>query len=150
MFLSSGFDKFVTSVKGFHRFKIMKRESVALGRPSFCNMWQTWPKTLEYLQLSQLLWYFNLVLSLSCCWLRAFSLANKGVLVWLGEKVFDTLELLLVWDCPFSIEIASLGCPLFLFLSPSLTCLSLSCLNFLRIRWLLHLRDKVLSVLLLS
>lgn len=93
----------------------------------------TWPKMFKYLQLFWLLWCLNLLLSLSCFWLCAFSPADEGVLVWLGEKVLDTVELLLVWDCPLSMIIFKLWMPLFV--SLPLTFSSLSCVNFLRIKW---------------
>lgn len=121
MLLTSVFNKFVISVKGIHCFKMMKRSS-DLWRPLFNNMWKkmwkTWPKMPPNLQMSWLLWYFNLILSLSCCWLHALSPANEHVLVWLGEKVFDTVESLPAWDCPLSMIIVSLGYSLFLSFFP--------------------------------
>lgn len=140
MLLSSVFNKSVISVEWIYCFKMMKRDSVDLWRPLFNNMWKTWLKMPPNLQLSWLLWYFNLVVSLHCRWPRAFSPADEHVSVWLGEKVFDMVESLLIWDCPLPIVIVSFDCPLFLSFSPILLHIHLFFFlfffppNFLRVR----------------
>lgn len=126
------FGKSVIRVKATNCLKMTEVGSV---KATFLQYVMTWPKMFVYLQLFWRLWCLNLLLSLNCFWLCAFSPADEGVLVWLGGKVFDMVELLLFWDCPLSMIICKFWLPVCLFLSPFLTFSYLSCVDFLRIKW---------------